>query len=398
MNPQKQHTLPEGWEIKKLGEIAVFINGRAYKQEELLKEGKYRVLRVGNFFTNDTWYFSNLELGEDKYVNESDLMYAWSASFGPRYWYGEKTIFHYHIWKVVPNNVVIKIFLFHLLAFDTEQIFKNKQGGTMFHITKGDMEKREVNLPPLPEQRRIAAVLGTWDTGIEQTTELLKALRARHRGLMHQLLTGKVRLPGFGGEWKRVELSDLFERVNRRNTEGNTNVLTISAQQGLVGQGRYFNKNVASENLANYFLLYRGEFAYNKSYSAGYPMGAIKRLDQYDRGVLSPLYICFRLRNEAENEAKFFTHFFEAGCLNEGIGEIAQEGARNHGLLNVGINDFFSLRIVIPFMQEQRAIAQVLDASLKEIQQQEAKLEALREQKRGLMQCLLTGRVRVPAA
>ncbi len=265
-------------------------------------------------------------------------------------------------------------------------------------ITGEDLKLLPIPLPPLPEQRRIAAVLGTWDTAIEQTTELLKALRARHRGLMHQLLTGKLRLPGFGGEWKRVELSDLFERVNRRNTEGNTNVLTISAQQGLVSQGRYFNKNVASENLANYFLLYRGEFAYNKSYSAGYPMGAIKRLDQYDRGVLSPLYICFRMRNEAENEAKFFTHFFEAGCLNEGIGEIAQEGARNHGLLNVGINDFFSLRIVIPFMQEQCAIAQVLDASLKEIQQQEAKLEALREQKRGLMQCLLTGRVRVPAA
>lgn len=312
----------------------------------------------------------------------------------------EPVTFESSIIRVTLNKDTFPKYVFYFIQSEKGQIEKMKLARqvAVSGITGEDLKLLPIPLPPLPEQRRIAAVLGTWDTAIEQTTELLKALRARHRGLMHQLLTGKLRLPGFGGEWKRVELSDLFERVNRRNTEGNTNVLTISAQQGLVSQGRYFNKNVASENLANYFLLYRGEFAYNKSYSAGYPMGAIKRLDQYDRGVLSPLYICFRMRNEAENEAKFFTHFFEAGCLNEGIGEIAQEGARNHGLLNVGINDFFSLRIVIPFMQEQCAIAQVLDASLKEIQQQEAKLEALREQKRGLMQCLLTGRVRVPAA
>ncbi len=241
-------------------------------------------------------------------------------------------------------------------------------------------------------------MLGTWDRAIEQHTDLLKALRIRHRALTHCLLTGKARLPGYAGEWQHVEFSEVFDRVNRRNSEGNTNVLTISAQQGLVGQGRYFNKNIASENVANYFLLHRGEFAYNKSYSAGYPMGAIKRLDQYDKGILSPLYICFRLRNEADYEASFFTHFFEAGCLNQALGEIAQEGARNHGLLNVGVSDFFGLKLIAPTVDEQRAIAHVLDASLVEIRQHESKLAALREQKRGLMQCLLTGRLRVPEA
>lgn len=255
----------------------------------------------------------------------------------------------------------------------------------------------KVALPPLPEQRQIAAVLGTWDRAIEQMADLLRTLRIRHRGLMHRLLTGQVRLPGYVGEWRHLELSDVFDRVNRRNSEGNTNVLTISAQQGLVSQGRYFNKNIASEVVTNYFLLRRGEFAYNKSYSAGYPMGAIKRLDQYDKGILSPLYICFRLRDNSEHEAAFFTHYFEGGCLNQAISEIAQEGARNHGLLNVGVGDFFAVRLIIPpAVAEQRAIADVLDASLREIRQHEAKLEALREQKRGLMQCLLTGQVRVP--
>lgn len=254
----------------------------------------------------------------------------------------------------------------------------------------------EIVCPPLPEQRQIAAVLGTWDRAIEQTSELLKALRARHRGLMQRLLTGKVRLPGFTEEWLYIKFNEVFERVTRRNAEGNTNVLTISAQHGLVNQSRYFNKSVASEDVANYFLLHQGEFAYNKSYSTGYPMGAIKRLDLYEKGILSPLYICFRIRDEADNNAHFFTHFFEAGQLNQTIGEIAQEGARNHGLLNVGVSDFFSLRLVIPSVIEQRAIANVLNASLREIRQQEAKLNTLREQKRGLTQCLLTGQVRVP--
>ena len=95
--------IPGDWEVKLLGEVATFINGKAYKQEELLTEAKYKVLRVGNFFTKGDWYYSNLEMDEDKYVNDGDLMYAWSASFGPKFWIGEKTIFHYHIWKVIPK-------------------------------------------------------------------------------------------------------------------------------------------------------------------------------------------------------------------------------------------------------------------------------------------------------
>ena len=94
--------IPTDWEVKKLGEVAKFINGKAYKQEELLNEGKYRVLRVGNLNTSTEWYWSDLELDEDKYVNNGDLMYAWSASFGPSFWEQEKTIYHYHIWKVLP--------------------------------------------------------------------------------------------------------------------------------------------------------------------------------------------------------------------------------------------------------------------------------------------------------
>ncbi|WP_297325597.1 restriction endonuclease subunit S [Nitrosomonas sp.] len=153
--------MKQGWEIKKLGEVCRFINGRAYSKHELLQQGKYPVLRVGNFFTNNHWYHSDLELDEDKYCDYGDLLYAWSASFGPRIWEGAKVIYHYHIWKVIPNTELItKEFLFQLLKWDTEAIkTAHGTGATMMHVGKNSIETRLVPLPPLPEQQRIVAIL-----------------------------------------------------------------------------------------------------------------------------------------------------------------------------------------------------------------------------------------------
>jgi type I restriction enzyme S subunit len=147
----------EGWEEKRIDEICKLVNGRAYKKDELLTGGKYRVLRVGNFFTSDHWYYSDLELDEDKYCDKEDLLYAWSASFGPRIWKEEKVIYHYHIWKVIPDkNIVSRDFLFTLFEWDKEKI-KAAQGTgtTMIHVSKGSMENRIVPVPPLIEQQTI---------------------------------------------------------------------------------------------------------------------------------------------------------------------------------------------------------------------------------------------------
>jgi len=150
-----------GWRKRKLREVCELINGRAYSKQELLTEGKYPVLRVGNFFTNDHWYYSDLELEEKKYCDFGDLLYAWSASFGPRMWTGEKVIFHYHIWKVVPDAQLIdQKFLFHFFQWDVEQIKQDSGAGTtMLHVSKGSMEDRDIVVPPLHEQRRIVAIL-----------------------------------------------------------------------------------------------------------------------------------------------------------------------------------------------------------------------------------------------
>ena len=176
------------WEKMTLGTAANFYNGRAYKQEELLDAGKYKVLRVGNFFTNNNWYHSNLELDETKYCEDGDLLYAWSASFGPRVWRGEKTIYHYHIWKVVEQSGIDKQFLFIILEHETERMkAKTTNGLGIMHITKGAIEGWESFFPGLAEQRKIADRLINLDGVIAAEARKLELLAEHKKALMQQI-------------------------------------------------------------------------------------------------------------------------------------------------------------------------------------------------------------------
>ncbi len=179
----------EEWQEETLGSAAKFINGRAYKQEELLDKGKYRVLRVGNFFTNKEWYYSDLELEADKYCEDGDLLYAWSASFGPRIWHGEKTIYHYHIWKVEPNDTIDKSFLYILLDYETEKMkTQSSNGFALLHITKGTIEGWECHFPiSKKEQIKIAECLFSLDELITAQKEKIEALQKHKKGLMQGL-------------------------------------------------------------------------------------------------------------------------------------------------------------------------------------------------------------------
>lgn len=135
------------WKQHKLKDISAFENGRAYKQNELLKEGKYPVLRVGNFYTKDQWYYSNLELDKNKYANNGDLLYTWSATFGPHIWSGPQVIYHYHIWKIQISNKINKFFLYSFLEADKVNLLHNTNGSTMIHITKSNMENKVIMYP-----------------------------------------------------------------------------------------------------------------------------------------------------------------------------------------------------------------------------------------------------------
>lgn len=169
--------MSEQWPVKLLGEVCKLRNGRAYKKTELLDEGKYRVLRVGNFFTNKHWYYSDLELDDTKFCETGDLLYAWSASFGPRIWEGEKSIFHYHIWRVdYDKNILNKKYLYYWFLWDAEKI-KSEQGTgtTMIHVSMKSMNSREISIPPLNEQQRIVKIIDDSFVKINQNITKLQS-------------------------------------------------------------------------------------------------------------------------------------------------------------------------------------------------------------------------------
>ena len=170
-------------------------------------------------------------------------------------------------------------------------------------------------------------------------------------------------------EWHKFALSDFVTRITRRNKNNESSLpLTISAQYGLVDQITFFNKTVASVDLSGYYLLYNGDFAYNKSYSNDYAWGAVKRLDKYDKGCLSSLYFVFRPTDKVNSD--YLTHYFETSKWHKGISDIAGEGARNHGLLNIAVEDYFATQHYLPSLPEQKKIANFLNLITKRIEVQ----------------------------
>ncbi len=276
-----------------------------------------------------------------------------------------------------PNREKIDpIYLSLVLATEKSKfdILRLSIGSTVSRINIADIKKLKVATPPLSEQNKIAKILTSWEQAITVTKKLLENSQLQKKELAQRLLTGKVRLHGFHGARVKYRLAQLFSRVTTKNTEIDTNVLTISAQHGLIRQEDFFSKTVASDAIDNYFLLKKGQFAYNKSYSNGYPMGAIKRLNKYEKGVVTTLYICFEVMDEAICNPDFFEHYFDCGLLNNGLSKVANEGGRAHGLLNVKPSDFFGLTVYVPEVDEQKAIAAVLTTADQEIQTHQAKL------------------------
>lgn len=185
------------FEQTQLGQIAKFLNGKAYSKEELLTVGKYRVLRVGNFFSNNNWYWSDLELEPNKYCENGDLLYAWSASFGPRLWNEEKVIYHYHIWKVNPDeSQVDKKWLFYWLEDDVERIKSaSGSGSIMMHVTKSEIEKRAIRLPTLSEQNRQLIILESFDQNIHTLESLIGSTNQLRSSMLSDLLSGEHEIP-----------------------------------------------------------------------------------------------------------------------------------------------------------------------------------------------------------
>ncbi|WP_016988278.1 restriction endonuclease subunit S [Flavobacterium sp. ACAM 123] len=187
--------IPKSWEVVKQSEVATFFNGRAYKLTEWEKEG-IPVIRLQNLTgTGKTYYYSNLKLPDHQYCHNGDLLYMWSATFGPVKWFGDKAIYHYHIWKIEHDlNRLDSGFHYYLLDDVTARMKNESHGSTMLHVTKGGMEKLLIKLPSLKEQQKIADILSSVDEKLEVLLEKKVHYQVLKQGLMQQLLTGKIRV------------------------------------------------------------------------------------------------------------------------------------------------------------------------------------------------------------
>ena len=247
-------------------------------------------------------------------------------------------------------------------------IAKVAQGVSVVHLYGEHLKGVKTINPCLTEQKKIASLLTLLDERISTQNKIIEDLKMLKSAIIEKIFCSPnqerpiCRVEGFEHPLITYKMSDFCSRIATKNKEAKCSlVLTIAAQYGLVNQESFFNKSVASENLTGYYLLHKGEFAYNRSYSAGYDWGAVKRLDRYDEGVLSTLYICFKI-NKTIVDSDYLAYYFESTKWHRGLSDIAGEGARNHGLLNVSITDYFNTKHRFPVIEEQKAIAKMLNA------------------------------------
>ncbi len=401
-NKTKLGWIPEDWKLKKISEIGRVVTGGTPSTT------------IDEYWNNTHFWYTPTDISNfNKYAEKSKRMISnlglknSSATLFPkgtlmictRATIGEIAIASIEACtnqgfkNLIVNNENEIEFIYYLLISSKNKLKRLSSGSTFLELGTSDFKNILLSIPCLPEQKAIANCLSTWDTAITKLDALIKAKQKLKKALMQQLLSGKKRLPGFEGDWENLNFSDITERVKRKNIEADDTVVTISAQRGFILQEDYFNKRVASDTLLNYTLVHNGEYCYNKSYSKDYPMGAFKRLDAFDKAVVTTLYICFSLKDNVDSD--FMNQYFEAGRMIPGLMRIAQEGGRAHGLLNISLPDFFSLPVTLPKLEEQTAIAQVLNTADEEINLLTNQRNQLQLQKKGLMQQLLTGKKRL---
>ena len=237
-------------------------------------------------------------------------------------------------------------------------------------------------------------MLTTWDRAIATVGKLIETARAQKKALMQQLLTGNRRLPGFDGAWHFRKISEISDRIQKKNEGGKEPpVLTISSTSGFVRQDEKYSRFMAGRSVENYVHLSRGEFAYNKGNSRTYQFGCVMQLQGFENGLVPHVYVCFRLKSGLCDE--FYRLLFEADFLKPQLGRLVNTGVRNNGLLNITPKDFLSTKVPVPPIAEQQAIAQRLQTAHDEVIALHAYASQLREEKRALMQQLLTGKRRV---
>ncbi|HGS4987953.1 TPA: restriction endonuclease subunit S [Vibrio cholerae] len=274
-----------------------------------------------------------------------------------------------------------------------KQVYERTAGQTRPKLTLADYKTIRLNLPPLQEQKKIARILSTWDKAITTTEQLLANSQQQKKALMQQLLTGKKRLLDkngvrFSREWQDIRLKSVLREVKTRNKNNSIDrVLSVTNHSGFVLPEEQFSKRVASDDVSNYKVVKNGEYGYNPS---RLNVGSFARLDSYEEGLLSPMYVVFSV-NEKLLNSDYFMNWMSSNEAKQRISGSTQGSVRD----SVGFDSLCGFPFKLPPMAEQQKIAIVLSTADQEIAVLQQKLDALKQEKKALMQQLLMGKRRV---
>ncbi len=380
----------DDWEWRKLGEVATFINGRAYSQDELLCSGKYKVLRVGNFYTNDSWYYSDMELDDKYYAEEGDLLYTWSATFGPHIWHGDKVIYHYHIWKIELSEHLEKKFALQLLEKDKATILSDKNGSAMVHITKTGMEEKSVLLPiNIEEQSKIGMCLDSIDHLITFHQRKCDAAKVLKKYMLQKMFprngrkVPEIRFAGFAGDWEQRKLGEVVTEIKRKDENSDAPIMMITANEGFINQSERYSNNNAGQSLKKYIVLEKGELAYNHGASKLRPYGSCFTLTTEKRARVPFVYHCFVTYTE---NAEFLSIVLNGKPVERQLRRIVSSGARMDGLLNISFEEYKSISVAFPSIAEQDQIATYFRHLDHLITLHQRKCDELKEVKRFMLQ------------
>ena len=382
----------EGWEEVTLKEVADFQKDRV--STDLLNESTY--ISTENIQQN----FGGIQLANTVPTNanviaynKNDILLSNIRPYLKKVWLADRNGGCSADVFVLRSRCCEQSFLYNVIASDRfiGYVMSGAKGVKMPRGDKKQMENFKFSLPSVIEQRKISRLLSLLDERIATQNKVIEDLKLLRDAISDAMFctpkqsAPRKRIKGFYSDWQKVHLKDICSRVSQKNTNGRCDlVLTIAAKYGLVSQLDFFNKSVASESLDGYYLLQKGDFAYNKSYSSEYTCGAVKRLERYEEGVLSPLYICFR-PDPSKVDSDFLTYYFESKKWHREIMDISVEGVRNHGLLNISVVDYFNTIHRIPNIEEQRAIAKVVKTIIHRISSEQTILDCYVKQRTFLL-------------
>ncbi|MFD2627438.1 restriction endonuclease subunit S [Oceanobacillus kapialis] len=417
--------IPTDWDIKEIKNIAddtkdnSFIDGDWIESEYIENEG-IRLIQTGNiglgffkdksskkFISEKT--FKKLKCKE---VKEGDILICRLADPIGRSCVvpnlGSKNITSVDVAILRPKNSYYDILYVNYSLNSSKTLNKVSSfasGTTRQRISRKNLGTIRIPVPPIKEQQKIAAILTSVDEVIEKTEQIIEQTERVKKGLMQQLFTKGIghdefiwtKIGKIPKTWKVVRLSEIFVRVRTKNDLiEDYPVLTIAAKEGLVNQKKRFNKVIAGKSLDKYIKLEKGQFAYNRGNSKTYPFGAIYKLKAYDKALVPFVYYCFDKKDNVDIDTDFYQYYFLSHKIDRQLRRIITSSARQDGLMNINFDEFFKTKVILPTLEEQKEITSILKSQDDKLSCEKNKLNYLKKVKQGLMQQLLTGKVRVP--